>query len=105
MKYRTFPTSQFSTLHAMDEAKAHIDHRKKEAGGVKQAIRQISKEVGIPAKTLQRWYWPSKSLKNEAPKRPKPKEKHETCTISDLNELIKTGKRFGTIYADEGKNE
>ena len=43
-----------------------IRHLKNREGiSANEAIRQYSKESGIPVKTLERWYW-SKSVKAEA---------------------------------------
>jgi len=41
-----------------------IDRRKKEAGGVRPAIRAVSKEYEIPVGTLKRWYYPEGSPNN-----------------------------------------
>jgi hypothetical protein len=41
-----------------------IDRRKKAAGGVRPAIRAVSKDYEIPMGTLKRWYYPEGSPKN-----------------------------------------
>jgi hypothetical protein len=45
-----------------------LNIEKKEKGGVRPAIRELSKESGIPQGTLKRWYYP------ECPKNGTPKE-------------------------------
>ncbi len=50
------------------DAVAQVDHLVQRDGiSKRKAIRQMSQESGIPAKTLERWYWPSREtdLKNE----------------------------------------
>jgi N6-adenosine-specific RNA methylase IME4 len=81
------------------EACVQIDKRKEDFGGVRPAIRELSKESGIPQGTLKRWYYPDKCPKNGTPKL-EPKPAGETCAISDLQTLIDSGQKFGTIYAD-----
>jgi len=81
------------------DACKQIEHIKENVGGVRPAIRELSKESGIPQGTLKRWYYPDKKCpKNGTPM----KENHifETCAISDLDSLIQSGKKFGTIYSD-----
>lgn len=83
------------------DACAQVEHKKKTDGiSANKAIRILSKESGIPIKTLERWVWPSKNtLKNEG-KKNEPKPVLETCALSDLQALIDADKKFGTIYAD-----
>jgi|GEM_PF-4375080 len=40
------------------EACAQIDKRKDEVGGIRPAIKALSKESGIPEGTLREWYYP-----------------------------------------------
>ena len=48
------------------EACAQVENKKKDGAKVTEAIRELSKESGIPIKTIERWYWPAKNnLKNE----------------------------------------
>lgn len=82
------------------EACSQIDKRKERENGVKGAIAVLSEESGIPKGTLKRWYYNIENkprIKNDPPVKPKP---GETCTISDLYKLIKSGQRFGAVYAD-----
>jgi len=51
------------------EACKQIDHRIDECGGVRPAIKKLSKESGIPQGTLNRWYYNDKCTKNGAPKK------------------------------------
>lgn len=82
------------------DACTQIDRRKEQLGGVRKTLRHLSKESGIPYNTLKRWYYPPSVVKNDNTL-PKPdKSAFETCANSDLERLIKAGKKFGTIYAD-----
>lgn len=63
--------------------------------------KAIGKELGLPWRTVQtiiRRHGFQDS--NESIPKVKPKGPFETCAISDLQRLIDTGKKFGTIYAD-----
>ena len=51
------------------EACKQIDHRKDECGGVRPAIKKLSKESGIPQGTLNRWYYNDTCTKKGAPKK------------------------------------
>ena len=61
------------------EAVAQIDKRKDNLGGIQPAIKDLSKESGIPCGTLKRWYYPEtdyKSTRNGTPlAAPNPKVK------------------------------
>jgi hypothetical protein len=46
------------------EAVAQIDKRKEVQGGVAPAIKDLSKESGIPCGTLKRWYYPDTDYKS-----------------------------------------
>ena len=61
------------------EACAQVDKRKGAGIGVTKAIRELSKESGIPIKTIERWYWPAKNnLKNEVETKESKKIKSQT---------------------------
>jgi hypothetical protein len=77
-----------------------IEKRKKAYGGVRPAIRELSKESGIPIGTLKRLFYPQECPKNGTPKPIQNNITKETCTISEMHTLIDSGKKFGTIYAD-----
>jgi len=47
------------------EACNQIEHKKEILGGVRPAIRNLSKESGIPQGTLKDWYYPSKCPKSQ----------------------------------------
>jgi N6-adenosine-specific RNA methylase IME4 len=81
------------------EACAQIDNRKKILGEVKRALRELSKESGIPISTLKRWYYKIEN-KPRIINDPYKPASGETCAISDLQKLIANGQKFGTIYAD-----
>jgi hypothetical protein len=70
------------------EAVAQIDRRKEIHGGVRHAIREMSKESGIPYDTLQKWYHPRKN-ENVAENgyTPKDKEPKQTTTKCNLHTL------------------
>jgi N6-adenosine-specific RNA methylase IME4 len=76
-----------------------IDRIKKTYGGIRPAIRELSKEMGIPQGTLKRWYYPEKCPKNGTAS-VMLNFSFETCAESELEKLINCGKKFGTIYAD-----
>jgi N6-adenosine-specific RNA methylase IME4 len=83
------------------DARKQIDHRKESLGGVRPAIRQLSKESGIPQGTLKRWYYPE----NKCPKNGTHDSENsgvplETCAVSDLQHLIDSGRKFGAILCD-----
>lgn len=81
------------------DACRQIDHKKSMCGGVRPAIRELSKESGIPQGTLKDWYYPSKCPKIRTPETVNT-IKLETCATSDLSKLIEQNKKFSTIYAD-----
>jgi len=82
------------------DAKKQIDHKKGECGGVRPAIRILSKESGIPQGTLKDWYYPQKCPKNQTHSQKTSKQNLITCAVSDLQKLIDNNKNFSTIYAD-----
>jgi N6-adenosine-specific RNA methylase IME4 len=85
------------------DAKSQVDHLVKAKGmKKKQAIRELSKESGIPINTLKRWYWPSQEngVKNDPDISPNQAENYPTCDISDLQAIINSGQTFNTVYAD-----
>jgi N6-adenosine-specific RNA methylase IME4 len=85
------------------EACAQIEHLKaKEGLSAKAAIRRFSKECDIAPRTLESWYWDGSAKTCATKKQPAvlPKEKYETCAISDLQSLIDSCRKFHTIYAD-----
>ena len=47
------------------DARKQVDHRKEQVGGVRKALRQLSKESGISYPTLRRWYYEDGVLKDE----------------------------------------
>jgi hypothetical protein len=70
------------------EAVAQIDKRKEIHGGVRPAIRELSKESGIPYDTLQKWYHPRKNESvAENGYTPKAKNTKQTSTTCDLHTL------------------
>ena len=82
------------------DAKKQIDHKKNQGENIKNAMRILSKESGIPIGTLRRWYYGIENKKRIINDPPTKKTNYETCAVSDLYELIKRGKKFSTIYAD-----
>ena len=89
------------------EACNQINVLKTEYGGIKPAIRHLSVESGIPIRTIQSWYWPSKNSGAETcadadncePVQQDTKEL-ETLAIPELQWLIDNNRKFNTIYAD-----
>jgi len=81
------------------DARKQIDHKKEVCGGVRPAIRVISKESGIPQGTLREWYYPRKCREIPTPTK-LTKPDLQTCAMSDLGRLVESGKTFSTIYAD-----
>jgi len=79
-----------------------IDRRieKKQAKSINQACKQLEKESenSWAAPTIRQIYYRNKSVTNVTKTKKQPS--YDTCTISDLNSLIESGKTFGTIYAD-----
>ena len=49
------------------EACAQIEHKKKELGSARKAIKELSKESGIPIRTIERWYWPDNAKNGVTP--------------------------------------
>ena len=48
------------------EAVAQIDHKVEQGLSVRKALKELAGESGIPAKTIERWKYPAKSvLKND----------------------------------------
>lgn len=87
------------------EACHQIDSRRQQCGGAKPAMRELSKESGIPIETLKRWYWKEKNgVKNDPATDTAPEADSqgsmETCATDDLFALIQAGKKFSTVYAD-----
>ena len=63
------------------EAVAQIDHKVEQGMSVRKALKELAKESGIPAKTIERWKYPQKSvLKNEDTKEPKPFDANQIAT-------------------------
>lgn len=68
----------------------------------RKAIIIVADELGVPFKTVETWLQRHKAPSNEG-KKAQNLDVHtgnETCATSDLQTLIDTGKKFGTIYAD-----
>ena len=53
-------------------------------------------EVVYPSETLRRRFWRQTPRVVTLVTSPEP----ETCAVSDLQDLVKGGRKFGTIYAD-----
>ena len=68
------------------EAVAQIDKRKETSGGLRKALRVVSKESEIPYGTLKRWYYPE-SVPNNGNTPPEPSIEKEPSAISDLHTL------------------
>ena len=56
------------------EAVAQVDHKVEQGLSVRKALKELAEESGIPAKTIERWKYPAKSVpKNEDTKKKEPK--------------------------------
>lgn len=85
------------------DAKNQVDHLVETKGiGKKQAIRELSRDSGIPIGTLRNWYWPEKKSgpENGTSGTKKKRENYPTCDVSDLQAIIDSGQTFNTVYAD-----
>lgn len=73
------------------EACAQIDKKKETGIGVREALRLLAKESGIPYDTLDRWYYPRKhrDVKNDVTK---PSEMIEKAVGALFEAVIETPK-------------
>jgi hypothetical protein len=77
------------------EACAQVDNKKKGGIGATKAIRELSKESGIPIKTIERWYWPAKNnlkneVKNKNPKKIKSQARVWETFARSLKRVVKS---------------
>ena len=69
------------------EAVAQIDHKVEQGLSVRKALKELAGESGIPARTIERWKYPKKSVRKSADtkKEPKPfdelKARDRLCSI------------------------
>jgi N6-adenosine-specific RNA methylase IME4 len=77
-----------------------IERRKEAAGGVRPAIREVSREYGIPACTLKRWVYPETDYRPKRTISGPLNNNFQTCAETELQNLIDSGRKFKTIYAD-----
>jgi hypothetical protein len=68
------------------DAVTQIDKRKVVSGSIRNALRELSKESGIPYGTLRRWYYPDSVINNGNILSKKSVEK-ETCVTHDYHTL------------------
>ena len=71
-----------------------------ELGKVRPAIKKVSMESGIPFKTLENWKYPEKNPPETGGKNVLQNKIFDTCAETDLQSLIDSGQKFGTVYAD-----
>jgi len=65
-----------------------------------QVYKAIGKELGLPWRTIQSLVNRNLKMDSNESKMEAEIAKHETCTLSDFNDLVVSGQKFGTIYAD-----
>ncbi len=74
---------KYEERQLLDSRIIMIGSNKKDCGGVRPAIRKLSKESGIPIRTIERWVWPDKiSAKNGAIQKC---QAGETCALFDIH--------------------
>jgi len=88
-----------------DEVCGIVDHlvKTKQTKSVRSAARMLSKQIDgeVSAGAIRELHRRAKMAQSVPPKKSiNSRILNETCAISDLYKLIKSGKKFGTIYAD-----